>query len=150
MENANSLPSGYEFLNHPADVWVHAWGVTLEKAIEQCVYSLMETMIEEKNIEENIIHEIDLEEGTKGSLLVGFLSEFLYLFDVEGFIFISIQIDPIVHTETGKWKIHAVCKGEVYNPLKHVPDIEVKAITYSYLEINEKEERTDIKIVYDI
>ena len=37
---------GYKFLDHPADVWVHAWGPTLEAAMAECVRGLMQTMIE--------------------------------------------------------------------------------------------------------
>ena len=75
----NNPNSGYEFLNHPADVWVHAWGKTLEEAIENCVYGLMETMFEGNIIENKITKDIIIEEETKGSLLVAFLSEFLYI-----------------------------------------------------------------------
>ena len=141
---------GYEFLNHPADVWVHAWGKTFEEGIENCVYALMETMFEGNIIDNKITREIIIEENTKGSLLVAFLSEFLYIFDTEYLIFNHVKIDPIVKNSSGKLEIHAVGQGEVFDPSKHTPDIEVKAITYSYLEINEEKKRTDIKIVYDI
>lgn len=146
----NNPSSGYEFLNHPADVWVHAWGKTLEEAIENCVYSLMETMFEGNIIENKITRDIIIEEETKGSLLVAFLSEFLYIFDTEYLIFNHVKIDPIVKNSSGKLEIHAICQGEVFDPLKHTPDIEVKAITYSYLEIKEEKKKTAIKIVYDI
>jgi len=146
----NNPNSGYEFLNHPADVWVHAWGKTFEEAIENCVYALMETMFEGNIIENKITRDIIVEENTKGSLLVAFLSEFLYIFDTEYLIFNHVKIDPVVKNSSGKLEIHAICQGEVFDPLKHTPDIEVKAITYSYLEINEEKKRTDIKIVYDI
>ncbi len=146
----NNPNSGYEFLNHPADVWVHAWGKTFEEAIENCVYSLMETMFEGNIIENKITRDVIIEEETKGSLLVAFLSEFLYIFDTEYLIFNHVKIDPVVKNPAGKLEIHAICQGEVFDPSKHNPDIEVKAITYSYLEIKEEKNRTDIKIVYDI
>ncbi|QEE14719.1 archease [Promethearchaeum syntrophicum] len=146
----NNLFSGYEFLNHPADVWVHAWGKTFEEAIENCVYSLMETMFEGSIIESKITRDIVIEEETKGSLLVAFLSEFLYIFDTDYLIFNHVKIDPIITNSAGKIELHAKCQGEVFDQLKHIPDIEVKAITYSYLEINEEKNRTEIKIVYDI
>ena len=142
--------SGYEFLNHPADVWVHAWGKTFEEAIENCVYSLMETMFEGNIIENKITRDVIIEENTKGSLLVAFLSEFLYIFDTEELIINHVKINPIIRNSSGKLEIHAKCQGEVFDPSKHTPDIEVKAITYSYLEIKEEKKRIDIKIVYDI
>ena len=83
-------------------------------------------------------------------VLIAFLSEFLYLFDTENLIFNNVKIEPIKTNKAGKLELIANCDGEVFDPSKHKADTEVKAITYSYLEINEKKNRTDIKIVYDI
>jgi len=54
----NNPNYGYEFLNHPADVWVHAWGKSFEEGIENCVYALMETMFEGNIIDNKITREI--------------------------------------------------------------------------------------------
>ncbi|MHA1673251.1 MAG: archease [Promethearchaeota archaeon] len=150
-QNDESSPTaGYEYIDHPADVWVHAWGPKLHHAIEQCVYSLMETMLDVSEVNTQEEFTIELEEPTKGSMLVGFLSEFLFLFDTEGKIVKKITIDPIKQTPEGMFKIRAVAHGDIFDRNRHEPDTEVKAITYSYLEIEATEQRTDIKIVYDI
>ena len=49
-----------------------------------------------------------------------------------------------------QWQLEATCKGEIFEIGKHEQDTEVKAITYSFLEIEEKNNRVEIKIVYDI
>ena len=41
-------------------------------------------------------------------------------------------------------------KEKFFIPEKHFQDTEVKAITYSYLDIAESENCVDIKIIYDI
>ena len=145
-----SLPSGFEFLNHPADIKVHAWGETLAKAFEQCVYALMKVMTNPQQITPNFSYEISQKNDEKGSLLVEFLSEFLYLFDTKGYLFGKISIDPITQDEEGNWILYARGEGEIFDPEKHFQDTEVKAITYSYLDIAESENRVDIKIIYDI
>ncbi|MHA1521523.1 MAG: archease [Promethearchaeota archaeon] len=150
QNNETSPSAGFEYIDHPADVWVHAWGPKFHHAIEQCVYSLMDTMLDvsEATTQEEFI--IELEEPTRGSMLVGFLSEFLFLFDTEGKFVKNITIDPIEQTPEGMFRIRAVAHGDIFDPIRHEPDTEVKAITYSYLEIEETDQRTDIKIVYDI
>ncbi|WP_457557178.1 archease [Candidatus Harpocratesius sp.] len=150
LSTSDSTEAGFEFLDHPADVWVHAWGQSFSQAMEQCLYSLMETMMNPSQIETLQQFDIDIEDETKGSLLIAFLSEFLFLFDTEGVIIKRIQIDPIEKLDNGHLRAHATAWGEIFNPEKHEPDTEVKAITYSYLEIHETESRTDIKIVFDI
>ena len=150
QSNESSPSAGFEYIDHPADVWVHAWGPQFHHAIEQCVYSLMDTMLDVTNATKQEEFIIEVEEPTKGSLLIGFLSEFLFLFDTEGKIVKQITIDPIKLTPEGTFKIRAVAQGDIFDPSRHEPDTEVKAITYSYLEIEESAHRTDIKIIYDI
>jgi len=141
---------GFEFLDHSADKWVHAWGPTLESTFEQCVYALMLTMTDPSKITPTSSHEFNFEDDDKGALLVNFLSEFLFLFDARGYLFGQIHIDPIKKQVDGKYHLHAVGQFETFNLEKHFQDTEVKAITYSYLDIQETPNRVDIKIVYDI
>lgn len=144
---------GFEFLDHPADVWVHAWGPTLEAAMAECVRGLMQTMIEVEitPIAEKEETFIEVKgELTKGSLLIAFLSEFLYLFDVEDKIFNRVVIDPLQTLPNGNLHLTATGYGDLFDSTNYTVDVEVKAITYSYLDIHETPTRTDIKIVYDI
>jgi len=48
------------------------------------------------------------------------------------------------------YKLRATLKGEKFDLDKHEIGIEVKAITYSFLNIEEKRESTTIDIVFDI
>ena len=50
----------------------------------------------------------------------------------------------------GNLHLTATGYGDIFDTTRYTVDVEVKAITYSYLEINETPGRTDIKIVYDI
>jgi SHS2 domain-containing protein len=142
--------TGFEFLDHPADVQVHAWGQTLLQAYEQCANALMKTMTDPSRITPRITHEFEMEDDEKGSLLVAFLSEFLFLFDTNGLIFRTIHISDLSQNAQKKWHLKASGKGDKFDLDKHTQGQEVKAITYSYLEIDEKKDRVDIKIVYDI
>ena len=142
--------TGFEYLDHTADVWVHAWGPTIENAIEQTALALMDTMIASKNIDPSMQKTIVLKEYNIGSLLVAFLSEFLYLFDIEGWIFNKIRVEKLTKLDSEELEIHATIYGEKFDISRHDPDVEVKAITYSYLEIITKEEKSEIKIVFDI
>ena len=48
------------------------------------------------------------------------------------------------------YELEALLKGEKFNPSKHEIGTEVKAITYSFMELKESEEQVEIKIVFDI
>jgi len=147
----NMKKASYKFLNHTADVSVEAIGATLEEAFEQTVYSLMETIspsfrsIITPKIEKIII----IEAEDKEALLFDFLTEFLYIFDVEELIFNEIQIQSIKKSKN-KYSLKAVAKGEKFDKIKHESGTEVKAITYSFINVEEKKNRVKINIVFDI
>ncbi len=142
--------TGYRFLNHTADVSVEAQGKNLEEAFEQTAYSLMETITPSFiTISPEIERTIIIEAEDKEALLFDFLTEFLYLFDVEELIFSKIKIHPIKHNQE-KFYLEANVKGEKFNTNKHEAGTEVKAITYSYMKIEEKKNAVKINIVFDI
>ena len=89
--------AGYKFLDHTADVSVEAKGTTLEEAFEQTVYSLMETITPSlRSISPEIERIITIEAEDKEALLFDFLTEFLYIFDVDELIFNEIRSKKIL------------------------------------------------------
>ena len=85
----------------------------------------------------------------KEALLVDFLSEFLYIFDVYELVFSKIHISKI-EKFNDNYKLNATLRGEKFDSTKHEIGIEVKAITYSFINIEEKHDSTLIDIVFDI
>ncbi|MFX0012800.1 MAG: archease [Candidatus Hermodarchaeota archaeon] len=142
--------AGFEFREHTADVQVRSWGQTLEEAFSQTAYSLMETITPNlRKITPKIEKKITVKAEDKEALLFDFLSEFLYIFDVEELVFSYILVEKIERSKDF-CKLQAVLKGEKFDSKKHEIGIEVKAITYSFLNIDERHDCTTIDIVYDI
>lgn len=141
---------GYRFLNHTADVSVESQGRSIEEAFEQTAYSLIETITPNlKLISPNTEKIIKVEAEDKEALLFDFLTEFLYLFDVDQLVFNDIKIETI-KKDQDKYQMIAVVKGEKFDKKKHEIGCEVKAITYSFMEIEEKKNGVKINIVFDI
>jgi len=142
--------AGFEFRDHTADVQVRSWGSSLEEAFSQTAYSLMSTITPNlKKITPIVEREINVEAEDKEALLFDFLSEFLYIFDVDELVFNQICVHSI-EKFNDNYKMRATLKGEKFDLDKHEIGIEVKAITYSFLNIEEKHESTIIDIVFDI
>ena len=142
--------ASYRFLDHTADVSVESQGRNLEEAFEQTAYSLMETITPIfKSIPVEIERIITIESEDKEALLFDFLTEFLYIFDVYELIFNTIRIHSI-KKEREKYYLKASAKGGKFNKLKHEPGTEVKAITYSFMNIEEKKNGVKINIVFDV
>ena len=142
--------AGFEFRDHTADVQVRSWGSSLKEAFSQTAYSLMSTITPNlKKITPIVEREIIVEAEDKEALLFDFLSEFLYIFDVDELVFNQIYVCSI-EKFNDNFKLRAALKGEKFDLDKHEIGIEVKAITYSFLNIEEKHESTIIDIVFDI
>ncbi len=142
--------AGFEFRDHTADVQVRSWGPSLEEAFSQTAYSLMATITPNlKKIPPKVERKITIKAEDKEALLFDFLSEFLYIFDVDELVFSQIYVNKI-EKFNDNYKLQATLKGEKFDLVKHEIGIEVKAITYSFLNIEEKRTRTIIDIVYDI
>ncbi len=142
--------AGFEFRDHTADIQVRSWGSSLEEAFSQTAYSLMATITPDlKKITPKVKRKITIKAEDKEALLFDFLSEFLYIFDVDGLVFSQIYVSKI-EKFNDNYELQATLEGEKFNWNKHEIGIEVKAITYSFLNIEEKHASTIIDIVYDI
>ena len=142
--------AGFEFRDHTADVQVRSWGSSLEEAFSQTAYSLMATITPDlKKITPKIEKKITIKAEDKEALLFDFLSEFLYIFDVDELVFSQIYVSKI-EKFNDNYKLQATLKGEKFDLDKHEIGIEVKAITYSFMNIVEKHASTIIDIVFDI
>ncbi len=140
---------GYEFLDHPADVWVRAWGATLQEAFEQAAFSLAKTMWDDSQFEISEKKTIHATGRDQPELLVNFLSEILFHFDADNFAFQKLTVEKL-YLSKGNWHILATAAGEAFSPQKHHPGTEVKAITYSYLKIEKDGDRHVIEVIFDI
>ena len=142
--------TGFEFMEHTADVSVKSWGRNLEEAFSQTALGLMTTITPNlKKVSPKIEKKIEIVSEDKYALCFDFLSEFLYLFDVEDLVFSNVFVKSIQKIEE-KYKLIALVKGEPFDREKHEIGTEVKAITYSFMNIEEKENKVEINIVFDI
>ena len=142
--------AGFEFMDHTADVSVKSWGRNLREAFSQTALSLMMTITPNLNkISPKIEKNIEVISEDKYALCFDFLSEFLYLFDVEDLVFSYVVVKSIRKIGE-KYKLIALAKGEPFDRDKHEIGTEVKAITYSFMNIEETENKVEINIVFDV
>ncbi len=142
--------AGFIYEDHTADVQARCWGKSLEEAYNQTAYSLMATITPNLNkISSKVEKKIKIEAEDKEALLFDFLSELLYIFDVDELVFNTIKVQIIKESED-LYVLNALLSGEKFDISKHEIGVEVKAITYSFMEIAESKNRVEISIVFDI
>ncbi|ESN95185.1 hypothetical protein HELRODRAFT_155224 [Helobdella robusta] len=91
---------------------------------------------------------IEAEGDDMQSLLFHFLDEFLFLFSAEPF-FIARRVE-IKTFDRENFKIEAVGHGEPFDIAKHPQGTEVKAITYSNMQVYDEENKHEVFVIIDI
>lgn len=139
---------GYEYLPHPADVRFKAYGTTLEEVFEQAAHAMFHVIIDNATL--NPEHSVDIKLESQGldNLLYDYLSELLYLFEVEEIVFGQFRVDSIEKTD-GSYILHGQASGENLNLERHSFETEVKAITYHQLEITKEKDGYSAHVIVD-
>ncbi|XP_035728989.1 protein archease-like [Vespa mandarinia] len=149
-EDLTIPPVKYEYLDHTADVQLHAWGESLEEAFEQCAIAMYGYMTDLRRVEITDILNVEVEGHDIQSLLFQFLNELLFAFSAESFLVAKkVKINEF---DRENFKIKATLYGEEFNIRKHSQEAEVKAITYSAMQILDQPdvERPEVFVIVDI
>ncbi|KHN76974.1 Protein archease [Toxocara canis] len=141
-------PVKYEYLDHTADVQLHGWGDTLEEAIEQTVVSMYAYMTEPETISREYSFDLHAEGIDLVSLMARILDEAIFAFSTEPF-FVG-RCAKVIELDRQKFAATVRCWGESFDLERHPQGTEIKAITYSNMQINETPQRTDIFVIVDI
>jgi len=148
-ENVQQLPLiKYEYLDHTADVQIHAWGTNIEEAFEQAAMGMFAYMTDIETVDNLRSEEITAEGHDLSSLLYSFLDEFLFIFSADpNFIARKVKITSF---DRGNFKLSAIGYGEEFSLQKHPQGTEVKAITFSNMQIHESENFAEVFVIIDI
>lgn len=140
----------YEFLDNTADVQIHAWGSSIEESFEQVAMGMFAYMTDINRIENRDMKQIDirLDGGDLQNLLFKFLCEWLELCGTEDY-FIARKIEINVF-DRKEMRIIARGYGEPFDFARHTQGTEVKAITYSNMQIHEEAATHDVYVIVDI
>jgi SHS2 domain-containing protein len=124
----------HRLLEHTADMGIEASGETLEDLFAQAAYGLLEIIAgtPEALCREEMI--VTVEGGDAEELLVNWLNEILYLFEIKRFFPLDFEIEEVRGNH-----LLARVRGEPFDPQRHPVEREVKAVTYHQLRV----EKTD-------
>ncbi|MFX1508051.1 MAG: archease [Promethearchaeota archaeon] len=135
----------YEYFEHQADIGIRGKGRTLAEAFEQAALAMFEIMVETKDIQTGRSQLVEVEGNDLSELLIAWLSELLFLKDVEGKMFSRFEIKSI-----NKNKLVAKVYGESIDSSRHKLKLEVKAATYTQLFIEKKDNNWIVQCLVDV
>ena len=140
----------YEYLDHTADVIVHAWGDSLTDAFANSIYAMFGFMTELEAVAEAqcISLAADFSDGapTEEHILFKVLDECLFTFMTEEYFIIKrIEISRLSSAgfEAQAW-------GEPMDLGRHARGTEIKAVTMHGMSVVHGESAVDIRFLLDI
>ena len=134
----------FEILNHTADIGIIAYGKDMKEAFGNTAKGMFSLISELGDVEEIEHRNIELTAPDRESLLVAWLNELIYLFDVDNILFKRFEI-----TRLSKTHLKARNYGEKVDTARHKLKLGIKAATYHMLRI-EKGRTTKVQVIFDI
>ncbi|MHA2307007.1 MAG: archease [Candidatus Hodarchaeales archaeon] len=135
----------YEYFEHQADIGIRGKGNTLAEAFEQAALAMFEIMVETKGINPSESQPVEVTANDQDELLIAWLSELLFLKDVEGKVFSRFNVESLNAN-----MLSAKVYGEVIDVSKHKLKLEVKAATWTQLVIKTENNQYIAQCLVDV
>ena len=149
MSKPDKYAGKFEFLEHTADVYIRAHGVTMEEAYQNAALAMFETMTDSAKIAQTQLETLDVEAEDQYALLYNWLEALLVKFETENMLFSKFEITDWKETAES-FKFKAKVWGEKFNPKKHPQKVGVKAVTYHLMMVIREPERAVLEFILDI
>lgn len=136
----------FEFLDHAADIGLTVRGASLTELFQNAGVGLMSVLVDTETAQAGGIRERIRAEGPdREALLVNWLNQILFLFNVQKMVFSRFEIRSISETS-----IEAEGEGELFDPGRHALQRGVKAASFRGLKIQQTGEHLTAQVVLDV
>lgn len=123
----------FEILEHPSDLGIEAHGNSLQEVFQNAAYGLMSVIAGSSKIQLCQQRQVSISGMDRENLLVRWLTEVLYLYDAMKFLTAEVKFETLNDTT-----LKAVLLGEPYDLSRHELKLDIKAITYHQLKVEER------------
>ncbi len=131
-------------LEHTADILVRVSASSLEHLFAESANAMFSFMHEQRE-GRSVMRKLSLEAADMDALLHDFLSELLFMAEVDNLVFSDIEVSISGPT------LQATVYGELFDPDVHAGGTEIKGISYYGLHIREDQDhRYRVEILFDV
>lgn len=135
----------YEYIEHTGDLGFKAYGTTREALFSHAAEAFFEALVRLETVQEKEERLIEVEADALDDLMVGWLSELLFLFDTETLLLRRFEI-----THMKDRSLKATVSGELTDPTRHEIKTGIKAVTYHRLYVKQRAGIWEAQVILDI
>jgi SHS2 domain-containing protein len=139
----------FRYLDHTADVFVEAYGSSLETAFENAALAMFEIMTDTEMVAFKAEEAFEVEGRDESALLYNWLEALLVRFEVSNMLYSKFKIAQISEIPEG-FRLKATVQGEKLDPQRHSEKTGVKAVTYHEMEVQRNPNEVRVKFLLDI
>lgn len=139
----------WEELDHTADAGVVVRADDREALFAEALRALTDCITDVGRVAAHQRRPVTLRADDCELLLVEWLSEALYHFDVEGFLAAGARLTIADHADGGL-ELAGEMLGEAHDPDRHPHKVAVKAITYHSLQVTRTGAGWRARVIFDI
>jgi SHS2 domain-containing protein len=139
----------HEHFEHKADMGVLGRGRSLEESFEECAKAMYEIMIDLSKVEHKKEVLIEARAEERETLLIEWLNRLLSEGDIKDLFFSEFRID-VIKEEKNEFVLKGRAWGEKRDEVKHDAKTEVKAATYSGMDVAEKDGEWVAQCIVDV
>jgi SHS2 domain-containing protein len=146
-EAEDLFPVPYRIVEHTADTGFEVTGASQAELFTNAALVLCQLIwnVEANPDGEPLAEEIRIEAGDPGELMVNFLEEFLYLYDIKGLVATRVELEAI-----SEKTLTARIRGHRFEPGRDEERLGVKAVTYHQLFVGRENGRWRARVLLDI
>lgn len=138
----------YKDLGHVSDALIEVEGRSVEEVFEDAAIALIDTALDIGRVEKKLKKNIEVTSNDLEHLLYNWLEAVLIELEVEKRVYSEYSLR--IFKSNGGYRLAAEALGEVFDPEKHHPKVEVKAVTYHLMEVAVKENGVTAKFLLDL
>jgi SHS2 domain-containing protein len=138
------MANKFEIIDHTADIGLIIYGDSLKEIFANAATGMFSLITDIDNIKPVIKQKVELSANKPDNLLIDWLNELLYLFEVNYVVYGKFEITSITDNT-----LKAVCYGEKIGG-KHEIKREIKAATYHMLNLSKDDHGYKAQVIFDI
>ncbi|HEY8477001.1 MAG TPA: archease, partial [Chloroflexota bacterium] len=156
----------FETFEHTADVGLLAHGRTLADVFAHAAQGMFALLVDLDAVRETESRQVEVADDDLASLLVAWLNELLFLFDVEHLLFRRFAVslaerggDALADQRgagspegegASRWRLTARAYGERVDPRRHLLGTHIKAATYHQAEVWQEQGAWHARVILDV
>lgn len=135
----------YKFINHTADFGIQVFGGDPQELFANAAHALFDMLTETDRLKtaETILLQVFGDDWS--DLMVNWLRELLYYYNGDAKLVKQVRILSLSESE-----LNASVQLDHFDPDRHVIKAEIKAVTYHQIQVVDKPDGWEARIIFDV